>query len=476
MKVLFVIPQIDRQKQWGRWYRGAGNNNFNYGVASLAGYLRKKGVNVGLVDGQFSADQDSFAELIRGERPDLIGISCYTPTYVEAVGTASFCRKVCPDAKIVMGGAHPSLYPAETLAANEDIDFVVVGEGEYTLHELCCSLEHGGWDLSSIKGLGYRVNDQVMINDRREYIQDLDDLPVPAYDIFPLEKYSIQATSYKRLPTITMVTSRGCPYTCTFCQVKQLLGTKMRYVTPERLIEEIKYLKERFHARGLMFQDSTFTFDWDWVRRFCHLMISERMDMTWMCFTRADRVNGEILDLMKRAGCYGMSYGVESANQKSLDRLKKNIKVESIVESVTQSLRKGFFVTATYILGIPGEDETDVRNTIALANKLATHIAHFYLPIPYPKSELFYQCEEDNGIRKDLKWDDFNIFNDDRPVYINPLIGRENLMRLKESAMRRYYANPRVIYNNLRMIDSVDDIRKYYNAFKAMLGIYISHD
>src|SRR3990172_8260356 len=424
MKILFLLPGVDKQKQWGRWHMGAGNNTFNYGIACLAGFLLGKGMEVALIDAQFLDDTEKdLPGILAREKPDLIGISCYTPTYMDAVNTADLCKRIAPGIRIVFGGAHPSLYPEETLKDNQSVDYVVFGEGEYTLHELMCCLEQGS-DLFSVKGLGHRKNGKVVINPRREFIQSLDELPIPAYHVFPLDKYRIQVTSYKRLPTYTMVASRGCPYSCTFCQVKQFLGTRMRYKSPHRLMEEILYLKEKQNARGIMFQGSTFTFDWNWIREFCELLIKEKADLTWMCFTRADRVNREILDLMKRAGCFGMSYGVESANQKSLDLLKKNMKVEKIIESIRLSLDMGFFVTATYILGIPGEDENDVKNTVRLANRMGTHIAHFYLPIPYPESELYYQCKEDGGLREDLKWEDFNMFNDENPVYINPKIDK----------------------------------------------------
>lgn len=474
MNILFVIPNVDRKKQWGRWHRGAGNNGFNFGIACVAAYLREKGFNVSLVDCQFLDNlEKELSDIIRQRNVDLIGISCFTPTYVVAANIAALCKRIAPNVKIVLGGPHPSLYPKDTLEKNKDVDFVVFGEGEHTLYELVKKLQSGEKDFSGIKGLGFRNNGNIIVNGVREFLKELSGLPIPAYDIFPLDKYQIQVTSYKRLPTYMMVASRGCPYRCTFCQVQQFLGTRMRYKSPQKLIEEIKFLKDKFNARGIMFQDSTFTFDWNWLKEFCGLMISEKMDMTWMCFTRADRVNEEILSMMKEAGCYGMSYGVESANQKSLDILKKSIKIEEIIESIDLAVKKGFFVTATYILGIPGEDEGDVMNTIKVANRLATHIAHFYLPIPYPESEMFYQCKADGGLRENLQWEDFNMFDDSKPVYVNPLIGMERMLSLKKQAIRNYYLNPKVIYRNLQHINTLDDIKRYYIALKALSGIYI---
>ena len=475
MNVLFIIPDVERRKQWGRWHRGAGNNSFNYGIACVATYLREKGFNVSLVDCQFLGDvEKELSEIILHRKIDLIGISCFTPTYVVATRLASLCKRIAPHVKIVLGGPHPSLYPKDTLEKNKEVDFVVFGEGEYTLHELVKGLQSSSKDFSGVKGLGFRANGSVVVNQPREFIADMDKLPIPAYDIYPLEKYQIQVTSYKHLPTYTLVASRGCPFRCTFCQVQQFLGGTVRYKSPEKIIEELKYLKNNFHARGIMFQDSTFTSNWRWTREFCNLMVQEKMDLTWMCFTRGDRVNQELLELMKKAGCYGISYGVESAKQESVDLLKKSFKIEKVVESVELSVKMGFFVTATYMLGIPGEDEEDVKRTINLANRLATQIAHFYLPIPYPESELFYQCKADGGLREDLRWEDFNMFDDSSPVYINPRIGKDKMLNLKNQAIRGYYLNPTVIYRNLKHINTLEDVRKYYTAAKALLGAYIS--
>ncbi|MEW5691814.1 MAG: radical SAM protein [Candidatus Hydrogenedentota bacterium] len=474
MKILFLIPFINRKEQWGPWRWGAGNNQFNYGIASLAGYLESKEIDVGLIDMQFLKDKD-LGIMLNKEMPDLIGISCYTPTYKASIELARLCKNINSDVKIIFGGAHPSLYPRDTLEENSFIDFVVVGEGEITLYELIKALQDMRYDFSDIKGLAYRKDGKVLINPKREFIDLSKDSTLPAYKIFPLDKYIIQATSYKKLPTYTLVASRGCPYNCTFCQVKQFLGSRMRYKSPEILIKEIRYLKDNFNARGIMFQDSTFTTDWNWLKKFCKLMTDERLnDLTWMCFTRADRVNKEILSMMKRTGCYGMSYGVESANQKSLDLLKKGIKIEQIIDTVKLSLEMGFYVTTTYMLGIPGEDESDVMRTIKLANTLATHIAHFYLPIPYPESELYYQCKETGGLREDIIWEDYNMFDDERPVYINPKIGLKKMVALKNYAVKKYYINPRVIWRNIKEINSKDDIIKYWDAVKSLAGFFIN--
>lgn len=433
----------------------------------------EKKIEVELIDCQFMNDIEfELREILLNGTFNFIGISCYTPTYAESTGLAVICKRIAPKIEIVFGGAHPSLYPQETLEQNKEIDFIIQGEGEYPLYELLRETGSGQKEYTKISGLGYRKDGQIIINKRGDFIANIDVIPIPAYNIFPLHRYKIQATSFKRLPTYTMVASRGCPYHCTFCQVKQFLGSKMRYKSPEKVIHELIFLKENFQAKGIMFQDSTFTCDWKWLKEFCSLMIQESLNLTWMCFTRADRVNSEILTLMKKAGCHGISYGVESANQKSLDLMKKGIKIEKIIESIKLTIDMGLFVTATYMLGLPGEDEKDLKKTIALADSLATHIAHFYLPIPYPESDFYYQCKKDGGLRNNYSWEDFNLFNDENPVYINPRIGKQKLLRIRNEAIKRYYTKPKVIFRNLKTIDSSDDFKKYFFAAKALIGVH----
>ena len=481
LKIGLILPFWNPDEQWGKWKRGAGNNNFNLGMAYVAGMLRHHGFRVSVCDPQFfSRGLEDLRAYLEANRFDLIGIPCFTPTAYEVYEMASFCRGVLPEVKIVLGGGHPTLYPGKILDECLAADFSVYHEGESTMLELAGLLEKNAhpaaWELSAIKGLAWRNNPGVVVNERRPFIANLDELPRPAYELFPLQRYKIQPTAYKRLPTYTMLVSRGCPYHCTFCSGGKMLGKKMRYRSVPRVIEDMGYLIREHGARGFMFQDTSMPANRKWMLEFCDTLRREHIDVSWMCYARADHVDADLLKRMKEAGCFGISFGVESANQRSLDLIRKGLSVSRNIDSVGLALDLGYHVTATYILGLPGEDEEDVLNTIRLARRLSTHIAHFFLPLPYPETELFEQCREDGGLRDDFEWRDFSMTNWKRLVYVNPRLGLQKMLDLQRRAITTYYTSPRVIWRNLRSIDSMDDIRKYFSAALALSGYMIADD
>ena len=247
----------------------------------------------------------------------------------------------------------------------------------------------------------------------------------------------------------------------------------MRYRSVPKVIEDMEFLIREYNAHGFMFQDTSMPANRKWMVEFCETIRRKRIDVTWMCYSRVDHVDADILRLMKSAGCFGISFGVETANQKSLDLVRKGITVDQNIISVRLALALRFHVTATYILGLPGEDEDDVMNTIRLAKQLSTHIAHFFLPIPYPETELFNQCQEDGGLREDLEWRDFSVTNWKRPVYVNPKLGQQKMLALQRKAIISYYTSPHVIWRNLLSINSMADVRKYLNAMLALSGYLI---
>lgn len=468
-----MFPPWDRDAQWGKWKRGAGNNNFHYGLACIAAYLEGKGHSVEVCDPQFfDGIPELRAYLIKG-RFDIIGVTTYVTTVLEVKHLCSLLRETLPKSFIILGGPHFTFAPEEMLKECPQADVGIVGEGEVAFHELLCEFGKDKPSLGSVKNLVFRDNGKVIRNPRRVPLCPEDFPVIPAYKLFPMEKYEVQPTVYKRLPTFNIMVSRGCPYQCTFCNAFEVMGRKPRYKPVELVMEEIDYLIGEYGIRGLMFHDSTFTINRNWVQRFCEALIRGNYNLTWMCLTRVDCVDGPLLTLMKRAGCFGLSYGVESANQKSLDLIKKNLTVKENETVIKMSLKMGLFVTATYLLGLPGENVRDVKRTIRFAKRLGTQIAHFFLPLPYPGTEFFEQCQKDGGIEPDPDFKKFSMTAADRPVYVNPRIGWETMMKLQEYAIRSYYFQPNVILRNVMSIDSWDDVKKYLKAALAISGYWL---
>lgn len=462
-----MLPILDSGRLWGKLKRGAGNNNFNYGLASIASYLLHKGHQPEVLDPQFLSGLEELSNYLKIGRYDLIGLSAYTPNIVGTLKTAKFCRDVLPQASIVLGGPHCSYFP-DTLADCEAVDYVIAREGEETLLELVKFLEEGKGEPSHILGLSYKNDGKVVVNPPRPYL-DVNSLPMPAYGLFPLDKYNLQPTVYKRLPTVTTLVSRGCPYQCTFCHAYEVLGRRVRYRKVELVIEELQFLMKEFGTRGFMFQDSTFTLNRQWVKEFCTEVLRRQLDFTWMCLTRVDCVSPELLALMKQSGCFGISFGIESGNQKSLDLLRKGVTVEQNQVAIKMALDAGLYATATYMIGLPGEDELDAYRTFQFAKNNPTHIAHFFWPVPYPKTLFYEQCKADGGLQEDPSWESYNIYAE-TPVYVNPRLGLQKMKSLQKKMVRSYYFNHEVILMNLKSITTWTDVRKYLKAGLALSG------
>ncbi|MFC2056493.1 B12-binding domain-containing radical SAM protein [Chloroflexota bacterium] len=469
--VLFTYALWPHEKQWGRFKKGAGNNSFSYGLASIVGVAEKGGFSISVCDSQVERMSESeFSEYLNKGKFDVIGLSCYTASTAYVFHTAKICKKVLPQSKIIVGGIHPTILPEETLNSCKEIDAVVIGEGEYTVLELLKYYRDGEGSLENIEGIGFRLNDEVIKTPRRPLIKNLDELPMPAYHLFPMEKYIPQPTVVKRYPTFTILASRGCPYSCSFCHANEVHGKKVRYKSVSQVLKEIKYLKDNFGAKGIAFSDSTLTVNKRWVTELCDAFVKEHLDIEWMCYSRVDTIDKDLLLKMRSSGCWAISFGVESGIQKSLDLICKGTTVEQNVKSVKDAIDLGFFVTATYIIGLPGEDEKDAKTTIQFAKQLGTHIAIFFLPVPFPKTTLYETCLLDKGVRLDATWDDYNVTDFSNPLYVNPLLGKDKMTELVRYAVRSYYLQPTVIMRNLVQIKSIDDIKKYWFAARSIFG------
>jgi radical SAM superfamily enzyme YgiQ (UPF0313 family) len=362
--------------------------------------------------------------------------------------------------------------PEQVLEDCTAVDLVVVGEGEYVFEALIKNLQTGSPGLREIKGLAWRDSSgRIVINERQPLIDNLDELPLPAYHLLDMSKYVPHPTQYKLLPNFPVIVQRGCPFNCAFCNARAVHGRRVRSKSIDRVIEELKLLKNKYKAKGIYFQDSTFTVNKDFIKQLCQRLIEEKLNLVWACNSRVDCVDEDLLALMKKAGCWMVTYGIESGNQKSLDLLNKRTNVAQIENAVGLTHKMGINAFCSYILAIPGETFEDGLNTIRFARKLGAQIGLFFLPTPYPGTELQIICEQDGGTRKDVKWDDYSALSFDNPVYINPKIGKEGMKKLIDIAYRTYYLSPRVILNNILSINSFYDLKRYFLAARAILNI-----
>ncbi|MBA7490803.1 2-hydroxyethylphosphonate methyltransferase [subsurface metagenome] len=256
LKVLLAQPLWPHEKQWGRFKKGSGTNSFSYGLASIAAIAEKNGFSINICDTQVEGmSKDEFVEYLSKGQFDIIGMPCYTASASYVFYTARICKEILPQCKIILGSIHPTILPRETLNECSDTDVVVIGEGEYTFCELLNYYRDGKPNLEQIQGIGFRRNEEIIINPRRPFIRDLDNLPMPAYHLFPMQRYIPQPTIVKKYPTFAILASRGCPYSCSFCNARDVHGKKVRHKSVGKIIKEIKFLRENYNARGITFQD-----------------------------------------------------------------------------------------------------------------------------------------------------------------------------------------------------------------------------
>ncbi len=398
MKITLVNPSFydgkefrNRFEDYLQWIKGGNLYVAPFepplGLACLCAFLKAQGHETRLIDMQgLCMDSQELARRLAAHDPDLVGITAMTPTFPEALRVARIVRTVAPRAHTVLGGVHPTLDPDGALA-EPDVDFVIRGEGEAALAALAQALQDGR-SPEGIDGLCHRLDGALVISGKARRIDDLDSLPMPDYAAFPIDRYIEHNQSLRGIRGISMIVSRGCPYQCAFCAVHQTMGRKWRIKSPGRVVEEVAALKADYGIEGIWFKDSIFNLDRQWVREFCRLLLEKQLGIRWQALTRIDLIDEAELRLMRQAGLTQLDLGIETGSPKSLARLRKKITVQAIREKVRLAKRYvkvfGFFM-----IGIPGEDESDVRQTFDLAKSLELDRFTWSIYSPLPGSILY---------------------------------------------------------------------------------------
>lgn len=489
IKTLVLQPPISDEVMWGRFKKGSGYVP-PLGIMYIASYMESKGFHCDVLDCLVEKYKVSdLKEYLLKNKYDLIGITCMTNSALDAFASAKVAKEACPDAVVVLGGVHPTALPEQTVKECPDADFIMVGEGEQTFVDLATCLQEGK-NCNEVDGLAYwgKAENKIRYTTPRTPIPDLDALPLPAYHKVPMDKYVPHVTQYVDLPNYPILLQRGCPYQCTYCDHGAVLGRKIRSLSVERAIENIRFLVENYGAKGIYFLDSVFTVRRDFIMKLLKELQNQDFKISFACNARADQLDIELLTELKKAGCWMIQIGIESGNIKSLELIKKASYSSAfkpdpndpkgrpyLLNKYEQEIRNcqklGIQVMASYILGLPGETEEDVEVTINFAKKLATETALFFLPVPYPGSHLLTQAKEDGGLKENMSWKDYSAVDYSNPVYVNPKIGKEKMQALLTKAFNEYYRQPKVIYRNIKKITRMKDITKYVKAFRALTGV-----
>jgi anaerobic magnesium-protoporphyrin IX monomethyl ester cyclase len=402
---------------------------YNVGLTSLAAYLRRGGIETGIIMGDifmglppfdaWSADQedgqtasgseqlakswDSYEatvkdnnhyiwqrlkDEVRKYNPMAVGITYLSPVKPVVDKLTSLIKEVNPDIKIIVGASHPTFRPEEVMR-NPNINFIVRGEGEIPLLALMKELKKDTPKWETVPGIYYRDSDNRLKNTPRpDLISNLDELPFIARDL-------VLNCDYDLYPVHDISTARGCPYTCSFCADRGLWGGKVRRRSLDSVLEEMKFLKDTYTIRSVDFTDGTFTYDRKYVVDFCKRLISLDLGIMWRCTARYDNVDDELIKLMKRSNCVGLFFGLESGSERMLKAIDKKITVEQIISVNKMVYDSGIYTINSVIMGFPDETEEDMQETLKIMREIHTDSFDVNNYTPLPGTPLYDALSDD---------------------------------------------------------------------------------
>ncbi|MDD5173430.1 MAG: radical SAM protein [Candidatus Omnitrophica bacterium] len=445
MKILLVKP-----------YNSGDHIQPSLGLGYLASSLRRSHHDVKILDCvKEKITINRFRNVIAKEKPDIMGFQLYTSDLGFVKKALNISKEVNKDIVTVVGGHHPSAMPVETLEAiKDDLDFLFVGEAELSLPKLLDKLAKGDKRFDDVPGLAWREKGQIRLNDKF-IIEDLDSLPMPAWDLIRPETYpeSQHGAFFKKFPIAPIILTRGCPYSCTFCAGNLVSGKRIRKRNIDNVLDEIRLLHNDYGIREFHIIDDNFTQDISYAKNFLRRLKALNLDISWAApnGVRMDTLDEEILKLMKETGLYLISLGIESGSDEVLRRMKKGTDIAKIRRCVKMIKANGIDMAGFFILGFPGDTEKSIKDTIRFSIELGIIRANFMTYLPFPGSESYRELSAGKEL-EGVDWENF-YFKD--ASYAPKGITRKRLKNLQRLAFARFYLRPRIILYNIKSVQSL---------------------
>jgi len=379
---------------------------YNIGLSYVAASLIEEGHDVEVLDIEgYRYSKKEVLDIIRDYDCDIIGLGTLITAYKYLKWLVPEIRRIKPDIPLILGNSIGSTIP-EIILNEMPIDVVVIGEGEITIKELVKAIESKK-DLSTINGIAFKKNGKVIITPERELIKDIDSIPLPRWDLFPLKIYMGNfGHSFRRQflkpPIFFLNTARGCPYHCTYCY-HPFKNKKIRLNSAEWIVDVLKHLKQEYKINSFLLADDLSITNKKRMIKLCDLLIEEKLNLDWSATGRVNLVTEELLVKMKSAGCKVIGFGIESGSQKILDNIKKQVKVNQAAKAILLCKKVGIYPSCSFMIGNVGETRETVFESVEFIKKYIDKLTSFFITTPYPETELFDYAEEHGLITDKVK-------------------------------------------------------------------------
>ncbi len=381
---------------------------------------------------------DDFERDFNNFYPDALIVSATTPSIKEDLKACDIARKISGEKVITIAkGAHFIIDDISIFKEFEGLDIVIRQEPHRALKDILLNK-----DLKDVPGITFRLNGKIIRNPDRELLDDLDTLPIPARELIDNNLYVRPDTNE---PMALIETSRGCPYECIFCLTSSVSGRKLKKRTPKLIVDEAVDCMERFKICNFHFKSDTFTCDKDWVRSLCNEIINRRLNINWICNSRVDTIDKDLICLMKKAGCFAVGFGIESANQTILDKIKKKTTVQQAKDAINLCKKAQVMCYAYFMIGFPWDTMETISDSIKFAMDADPDFVDFFIAYPFPGTRLWEILKEYNLLEESH----FGVKAYARSAFKTFKLNEDELHRIRKQALRRFYLRPGYIVKML---------------------------
>jgi len=468
MRILFIYaPWV---QIYGRYEPARRAHGFDppLGLCALAAFMKVNGCEAKIID--MDAEGKNIGDIIQEINqysPDVIGISATSPVFPMAKLTASKIKEKF-NIPLVIGGVHVTVAPEEAMREGKSFDYGIIGEGEITLLELVEVLARGD-SVNRVKGLIYRDGENVLRTEPRPYIQDLDSLPIPDRTLLDLDRYTFSIPK-KGIGRITfMMTNRGCPFQCVFCSARTMWGTRVRWRSVEKVLEEIEHIVNELHIKYISFTDDTLTLKRSRMIEICNGILERNIRFNWEGMTRANTVDEELLKLMKKAGLVRLSFGIESGDPEILKKIKKGVTLEEVKRAYKIAYKLGIETRGSVMIGHPYETKRTVMKTLWFIRNLKECMqAYVNITTPFPGTELYEMVLRGDGGTRLLTKDLSQYRRYGNPVMEVNDLTKEDLTRLQRLGFIMFFLTFRRIIYNLKRAGILAGVRNVAGFIKSI--------